>query len=109
MTAGDTGPFTALFDDDIEWWDTGSSQPLRGKDRVEARVNQFNEYHTTVELHDLFANDEHLVALIHATARRHDSRLDYSSAEIYHLSAAGLITKRQAFAHNTIEIEAFFA
>ena len=66
------------------------------------------EHIVTADLHDLFANDEHLVALIHAVAERQGSRLEYSAAEVYHLWE-GLITKRQAFANNTEEIRAFFA
>ncbi len=109
MNSGDLQPFIDMFADNIEWWDTGASQPTRGKTNAEARLGKLNEFNTSVELHDLFANDEHLVALVHASARRQNNHLNYSTAEVYHLSADGLITKRQAFAQNTQDIADFFA
>ena len=109
MNSGDLRPFTDFLADDIEWWDTGARQPIRGRAAVEARLSQLVEFNTSVELHDLFANDEHLVALIHATAERDGSQLSYSTAEVYHFSDEGMISKRQAFAQNTAEIFDFFA
>ncbi len=108
MRAGDIQPLVDLLADDVEWWETGAPHPIRGKAAVHDRLQDLAEYHISAELHDLFANEEHLVALIHGAARRGDRRLDYSAAEVYHLTAAGLISKRQAFAHDTRPIADFF-
>ena len=109
MNSGDLRPFVDFLADDIEWWDTGAPHPIRGRAAVEVRLQQFAEFNTMRDLHDLFANDEHLVALIHANAERDGSKLDYSTAEVYHFSDEGLIQKRQAFAQDTAVIFDFFA
>lgn len=108
LVAGDVQPFADLLADEVEWWDTEAADPIRGRAAVRARLERHARDHVSVELHDLFANDEHLVALIHATAERAGRRLDYSTAEVYHLTGDGLIRKRQAFAHDTPVIAEFF-
>jgi ketosteroid isomerase-like protein len=38
-----------------------------------------------VEIHDVLANDEHTVALLHATAERDDKRLDQDYIIVFHI------------------------
>lgn len=108
MQSGQLEPYVGLLADDIEWWDTGAARPLRGKTAVRARLKQLMSYGIEADLHDLLVSGEHLVALIHATARRGDRHLAYSTAEVYHIAPDGLLTKRQAFAQDAREIADFF-
>ena len=63
----------------------------------------------TTEVHDVIANDEHVIALVEAHATRADGRtLDYRTAEIAHIRD-GKITERWAFSDDTKRITDFFA
>ena len=104
LSDGDRSPFIGLLDGDIEWWDTGADQPIQGRAAVEARIAELARHDLSEEVHDLFANDEHIVALIHTSLRAGTETVDYGTAEVYHLSDKGLITKRQAFAQDTSAI-----
>jgi hypothetical protein len=90
------------------WWDTGIDDPLIGREAVAKRLEELADFQIQVNVHDVFANSEHLVALIHAEAQGDDGPFGYSTAEIYHFAESGLISKRQAFAHNTSVIAEFF-
>ena len=108
LNDGDLEPFLSLLADDVMWWDTGVDDPLMGREAVAERLRELAEFGIQDDLHDVFANDEHLVALIHAEAARDGRSFGYSTAEIYHLTEEGLIAKRQAFAHDSSKIAEFF-
>ena len=90
------------------WWDTGIDTPLVGRAAVAKRLRELAALRIQAEIHDVFANSEHLVALIHAHAQGTEGPFSYSTAEVYHLTDEGLISKRQAFAHDTSRIADFF-
>ena len=60
------------------------------------------------DLHDVIADDEHLVALVNATATRNGKTLNYRTAEIHHVKD-GMVTHRWAFSDDTEAIVKFFA
>jgi ketosteroid isomerase-like protein len=60
------------------------------------------------DLHDVIANDEHMVALVNTTVERGGKTFSYRTAEIYHVKD-GKITHRWAFSDDTAAINAFFA
>ena len=63
----------------------------------------------TTEVHDIVANDEHVVALVTAHATRPDGqKLDYRTTEIVHVRD-GKVTERWAFSDDTQKIIDFFA
>ena len=62
MASGDGSLLVELLADDIEWWELGASQPIRGKAALIAQIAEPSDFKISVELHDLFANDEHLVS-----------------------------------------------
>ncbi len=101
LARGETVGLLALLSDEIEWWTVGAEEPIRGRDGVETLLAERTGSNVVYEIHDLFANDEHLVALIHARVRHDGSDVRFSFAEVCHFDAAGLMTKRQAFAQNT--------
>ena len=104
MSTGDLRPLIDMLADDVRWWPIGEVEPIVGKAALVARVDDLAELRAASDLHDLFANDEHMVALIHAVYHQGTDSFNYSSAEVYHLDGNGLINKRQAFASDGPEI-----
>ena len=94
--------------DDVEWWEIGFTEPIRGKTGATDHLRKNTDIEIAADVHDVLANDEHIVALIHAKASKAGSAFTYSIAEVYHVNASGRITKRQAFAPNTYPIARFF-
>jgi ketosteroid isomerase-like protein len=107
----DVGDFSSYADaiaDDVEWWEIGSDQPIRGKSALLERMQgMMGEGSIDVDLHDVIANDEHMVALVNAKAERQGRTLSYKTAEIYHVRD-GKITHRWAFSDDTAAINDFF-
>lgn len=111
--ATEEGNFEAYGDaisDDVEWWEIGSDQPVRGKAALMERMQGMMGGDTSfkIDLHDVIANDEHMVALVTATVDRAGKTLTYKTAEIYHVKD-GKITHRWAFSDDTAAINDFFA
>jgi ketosteroid isomerase-like protein len=109
--AADVGDFSSYSDaiaDDVEWWEIGADQPIRGKDALFERMQGLMGQGTiSTDLHDVIANDEHTVALVNATAERGGRTLSYKTAEIYHVRD-GKVTHRWAFSDDTAAINDFF-
>lgn len=105
--SGSVEPLVGLLADHVEWWDIGLAEPHGGPaaaDHLRRRVGDG----VVADVHDVLANDEHIVALIHATATKGTHTFSYSIAEVYHVDAEGHVTKRQAFAPDTAVIAEFF-
>ncbi len=94
--------------DDIEWWEIGRTEPIRGKQALMERMQDMGGVSISVDLHDAVANDEHLIALVTATATRGDESFTYRTAEIHHVDADGRVTHRWAFSDDTEAIIDFF-
>jgi ketosteroid isomerase-like protein len=96
--------------DDVEWHEIGRADPVRGKDALARLFSGPREPDSelTSEIHDVVANDDHVVALVQATVRRGTRSLDYRTAEIFHVRD-GKITARWAFSDDTAAINEFFA
>lgn len=109
LNDGNPQPFLDLLANDVMWWDTGRDDPLVGREAVSDRLRELAAFEVNDEVHDAFANDEHLVALIHGAARNADGDFTYSTAEVYHLDEDGRVAKRQAFAHDSAKIQRLFA
>ena len=110
MEDGDFLSMADGIDDNIEWWEIGSDQPVRGKAALMEHTQQLmsEDQSIKVDLHDVIANDEHMVALVTATVERNGKTLEYKTAEIYHVKD-GKITHRWAFSDDTDRINKFFA
>ena len=111
--AMDSGDFMSMADglsDDVEWWEIGSDQPVRGKAALMERMQGMMSEGGSIkaDLHDVIANDEHMVALVNATVERNGKTMSYRTAEIYHVKD-GKITHRWAFSDDTGKIIDFFA
>jgi ketosteroid isomerase-like protein len=107
--AGPPEAYAEAIDDDVEWWEIGKAEPIIGKEALMARMQeQAGLWEIDGQLHDVVANDEHVVALIEATGKRGDRTLDYRVAEIYHVRD-GKVTHRWAFSDDTAAIADFFS
>jgi hypothetical protein len=104
----DVEAMAAGIADDIEWWEIGRSEPIRGKQALMERMQAMGDVSIAVDLHDVVANDEHLIALVTATATRGDESFTYRTAEIHHVDADGRLTHRWAFSDDTAAIIDFF-
>ncbi len=109
MNTEDMSVLDTLIADDIAWHYIGAAEPLRGKATMTQSMAAGNrDYTITVEVHDVTASDDHVVALVKAHAVRGDHTLDYDTAEIFHVRG-DRITERWAFSDDTAQIVAFFA
>ena len=72
------------------------------------RMQWFTDYNSRAELHDVVANDDHLIALLDVTVSKGDETINYRTAEIHHVNADGQITQRWAFSDDTQAIIDFF-
>ena len=105
----DYDAFGAAVADDVVWHTIGSDEPVRGKAAMAQGLGGgSSDFTITVELHDVTASDDHVVALVRAHATRGDKTLDYNTAEIFHVKD-GLITERWAFSDDTARIIEFFS
>lgn len=110
MEAGDMSQMFDGIAEDVEWWEIGSDEPIRGRAALMARMEGLSgDGDISVDLHDVVANDDHMIALVTATATRGDESLTYRTAEIYHVDGDGQVTHRWAFSDDTDRITAFFS
>ncbi|HJS71848.1 MAG TPA: nuclear transport factor 2 family protein [Acidimicrobiia bacterium] len=105
----ESGDYADAISDDVEWWDIGSWEPIRGKAAfIEQRQETAGLWQITSRLHDVIANDTHVIALIEAKVERDGQTLDYREAEIMHVRD-GKFTHRWALGDDTAAIARFFA
>jgi ketosteroid isomerase-like protein len=93
FTRGDIDALGKLFAEDVVWHPPGRnplSGTYEGRDTTFAsfaREAELCDETYAVEVHDVLANDEHTVALLHATASRGDRRLAQNYALVFHIRA----------------------
>lgn len=105
---GDMQAGAALVADDIEWHEIGRADPIVGKETLAERFRTVvPKWEITADLHDIVANDDHVVALVTATAHMGGRSFTYRTAEIYHVHD-GKISARWAFSDDTARINEFF-
>ncbi len=108
VSGGDLEAFAAAVAEDVTWWEIGADEPIRGRQALMERFQSLSDFEISGDLHDVVANDDHLIALLDATARRGGETLSYRVAEIYHVDADGRVTERWAFSDDTKAITDFF-
>jgi ketosteroid isomerase-like protein len=88
---GDFAVLNDLFAEDLVWHIGGRSQltkDYRGRDQVYGffgKLMELTEGSFHIDLHAVFADDEHGVALVAATASRGGKSVTINEAHIYHL------------------------
>ncbi len=111
---GDLATVTSLFSPDIVWHIPGSS-PLAGDRRGPADVVAFfgdlaamSGGTFSLQLHDLLASDDHVVALGHQTAQRNGKTLDEDLVHVWHVSD-GKATEFWGVPYDAAAADAFWA
>jgi len=88
---GDMATLGELFADDVVWHSGGRSPiagDYKGKDEVFgffAQLAQRAGGTFRVDIHDVLANDKHVVALTTGTAEREGKRLSDNGVQIFHV------------------------
>lgn len=95
LAEGDMTQFMSFIDEDVAWWELGSPEPIEGKTAL-AQLLRLSHGSVEVNLHDVLANDEHLVALVHSVASLADGDVGFSYAEVLHFHESRIV-KRQIF------------
>ncbi len=97
--AGDMETLATFFADDTIWHTPGNnplSGDFHGRDAVfESFAKEFelsDGTYSVAEVHDVLANDEHIVALLRATARLEEKALDSTYAIVFNVTG-GKITE----------------
>jgi hypothetical protein len=105
---GDYEQFAAMVADDVNWYEVGASEPLRGKEAVFSSLGSGGQdFEIEAEVHDVVANDHHTLALVNATGTRGDQTFHYQTVEILHFRD-GKVTDRWSFANDTQAVNRFF-
>jgi len=107
FNSGDVAGFTSALADDVVWHQIGGTT-LNGRDAVTESFAGFAEIDFTGEVHDVVANDEHVVGLISAHVKAGDQEINYKTAEIMHVTD-GKVTERWSFSDDTQAVVGFFA
>jgi ketosteroid isomerase-like protein len=107
MSSGDMETAASLVADNVVWHEIGAAEPVRGKTQLAARMADFPDATITYDIHDVVANDDHVIALGTAHATIGDRSLTYRTAEIFHVGN-GQVTARWAFSDDTKAITDFF-
>ena len=95
---GDIATLRELLADDIVWH-VGGRSPItgdyKGKDQVLglfARLAERTGGTFHVDVHDMLANDEHVVALVNGTGEREGKTLNDKGAQVFHVQG-GKVTE----------------
>lgn len=96
-----------MLADDVVWHQIGAG-PLHGRQAVLESMSGMEGVDFEIDIHDVVANDEHVVGLITATVDAGDGPFTYRTAEIAHVEE-GKVTERWAFSDDTKAITDFFA
>jgi uncharacterized protein len=108
MYRGDMEGSSAMIGDAVEWHEIGAAEPVRGKAALAERMTGLDSgFEFSGEVHDVVANEDHVVALVTTRATRDGRTLEYRTAEIFHVSD-GKVTARWAFSDDTAAINEFF-
>jgi ketosteroid isomerase-like protein len=104
-----------IMADNIVWHAAGVgviSGDYKGKDAVLGfflKLAQETGGTFKAEVHDILANDEHVVALVTNSAERNGKRLEWKAANISHADAEGRTTEFWAFVEEPRVVEEFFS
>jgi ketosteroid isomerase-like protein len=89
---GDTATLSDLFADDIVWHSPGRNQlagDFRGKEAVLGNFQRTFELtggNINLEIHDVVANDDHVVVLVHTSAQKDGRKLEDDGIQLFHVT-----------------------
>lgn len=95
---GDMKAVGELFTDDAVWHGRGSTKfggDFKGREALLGNMAQFAQTFTDIQLdlHDILANENHVVALVNSSVRRNGKTYDDHQTFIFHLNNQGKTTE----------------
>jgi ketosteroid isomerase-like protein len=97
MTSGDIEGIAELMAPDIRWHEAGNPEVIEGREAVRERFAGVGAIGGDVDLHDVLANDEHVVAMLRVSLRQPSGdSVDYPVVEVAHVQD-GRVTERWSF------------
>ena len=107
---GDLDTLKGLVSPDVKWHEAGNPETFQGREAVLERVGMGAAVAADIELHDVLADDDHVVSLIRARMRKpNGDEVSYPVVEIAHVED-GMITERWAFMDAVpADVAAFFS
>ena len=111
---GDMETVKGLFAEDIVWHQPGNNilaGDYKGHDEVFgmfARLIQETGGNFSQEIHDVLANDEHAVAMLHARAERNGKTWEGPVVHVFHVKDSK-VTEYWAFGQDTQEVDEFWS
>jgi uncharacterized protein len=112
---GDMATVGELIADDAVYH-IGGSSPLsgeyKGKDAIFGffgKLMQETGGTFKLEVHDILANDEHIVTLVRETAEKNGKKWDSRAVHIAHPDSEGRVKEFWAFQENSAAADEFFA
>jgi ketosteroid isomerase-like protein len=106
--SSDVETIRASMAEDVVWHMIGGETVVGLEALAEMMAAAEGDFRIETELHDIVGNDEHVIALVNATAIAGDQAFSYRTAEIVHVED-GKVTERWAFSDDTAAINDFFA
>jgi len=108
FTSGDLEAFSGMLAPDVVW-NTIGGDAMHGAEAVADSMSGLAGLDFDVSLHDVVANDDHVVRLVDVHVTAGDKDIRYRTAEIHHVNADGKVTERWSFSDDTQAITDFFA
>jgi uncharacterized protein len=111
----DLPAMTELMTDDIKWHIPGShilSGEYEGREQVLqflGKIVQETEGTFTTEIHDLFASDDHIVALLRFRAERKGRKLDEPVVQVWHVTPDQKLSEYWAVPVNQTAVNDFWS
>jgi uncharacterized protein len=111
FATGDMDAVSEQFSDDIVWHAGGNnvlSGDYKGKEAVFGlfgRIIQETGGTFNQTVHDILANDEHVVVLVEVSAERNGVRVDQRAVDILHADADGKITEFWRFPEDSAAVD----
>lgn len=95
---GDLKAVGELFTDDAVWHGRGSTKfggDFKGREALLGNMAQFAQTFTDIQLdlHDILANENHVVALVNSSVKRNGRTYDDHQTFIFHLNNQGKTTE----------------
>ncbi|HUQ43965.1 MAG TPA: nuclear transport factor 2 family protein [Candidatus Limnocylindria bacterium] len=111
---GDVDAFTDALADDVVWHVPGrgaNAGAHRGKEAVLAFFGRVipDLRSFRIDVHDIVANDDHVVVLVRYEHERNDRRFEQLGTEVFHLDENGQIKEFWALIDDTAAFDEFFA
>jgi ketosteroid isomerase-like protein len=108
FASGDVDSFRQMLAPDVVWHTIGGDT-MHGADAVADSMSGLSGLDFELILHDVVANDDHVIGLVDEGVTAGDKGFSYRTAEVHHVDGEGRITERWSFSDDTQAITDFFA